>query len=487
MISISASSFPHLSTVDAATKPIVAVKIVPTGSAIRRSYHLAMLLDVSGSMDGERMTALCRTLKLLVDALRDDDILTLITYNSSASLKADCVKITSETRATLHTTIDGLRANGGTNMEAAIGALLALAADSTKPKIDAIFILTDGHINGGMSSSAGLIRLLQNQIYAGIPISTLGYGADHNCRLLRDMALRSRGTYTYADANEMLPAIIGDLMGGLEAEVGRQAKLTIPPGWTSLEIPAAESREFAIGTLIADKEQWIVLEGEAGVTSILPLECTWTNASGVSESVTCSVDGSIPALEVVEQRERCRVANTFATVTEDVESYRLEVAREKLTALSKELAVSFAKDTPFVIRLAAQVEEMLDSLKPVPPATPMVVGGLARSPAGVWGGGAGGMPSVAPMVSRLASGTAVLGNQRGIMSSGGETPSGGAGAPYPLAPSLFSSPTQRSATSRMTEAYTQVVPSAATADPTTPPAEHTFVPTPLPEHVPEPA
>jgi Mg-chelatase subunit ChlD len=486
MISISASSYPLLSTVDAATKPIVALRIMPSGSTVRRPYHLVMLLDVSGSMDGERMTALRRTLNLLVDALRDDDILTLITYNSSASIRADCVSISTESRTTLHTIIDGFRADGGTNMEAAIGALLALSGDATKPNIDAIFILTDGHINGGMTSSAGLIRLLQAQIYSGIPINTLGYGADHNCRLLRDMALRSRGTYTYADANEMLPAIIGDLMGGLEAEVGRQAKLIIPDGWTCLEIPAPETREFSIGTLIADKVQWIVLEGAAGTTSIPPLECTWTNTSGAMQSVTCSVDASIPVLEVVEQRERCRVANTFAAVTEDVEGYRLDIAREKLSTLSKDLATSFAKDTTFVIRLAAQVDDMIDSLKPVPPAhmPPMAPGGLGRSPAGFFEAA----PSVAPMVSRLASGTAVLGNQRGIMSSG---VSGGG-------PALFSSPSQRSATTRMTTAYSQSSPdptdtAAATAAPVPPtltstastvaapppPESNTFIPSPL--------
>lgn len=463
-VSISASVYPFFSVVAAAaapappTKPIVAVKITPapmSSSSKRRPFHLAMLLDVSGSMDGERIDALRRTLNLLVDALSDSDILTLITYNSAASVRADCVVIAPDTRTTLRTTVDSLIADGGTNMEAAIGALLVLAADPVKPNVDAVFILTDGHINGGMTSSAGLLRLLQNQMNKGVPINTLGYGADHNSRLLRDMALRSNGSYTFADAAEVLPAIIGDIMGGLEAEVGRQGKLSIPSGWQCLELQTVEAGVYNIGTLIAEKPQWVVLEGEAGTTSIPPLVFTWKDPAGAEKTETVELGSDISMLEIVEQRERCRVAACFAAVTEDVERYNLDDARTKLRELAAELAASPAKDTTFVIRLQAQVDDMLDSLNPVemPPAPH--VGGLARSPAG-WFGNVGPAPSLGPVASRLASNTTVLVNQRGFMSQTGTstvtpTVSGVAGAPPP--PALFSSPSQRSASNRLATAY----------------------------------
>jgi uncharacterized protein YegL len=480
-ISISASVYPFFSSVDPSTKPIVAVKIVPApmSSSKRRPFHLAMLLDVSGSMDGERIDALRRTLNLLVDGLCENDVLTLITYNNAASVRADCVVIAPDTRTTLHTTVDSLIADGGTNMEAAIGSLLALAADPAKPNVDAVFILTDGHINAGMTSSAGLLRLLQNQMNQGVPINTLGYGADHNSRLLRDMALRSNGSYTFADAAEVLPAIIGDIMGGLEAEVGRQGKLYVPDGWNCLELQTVDGGVYTVGTLIAEKPQWVVLEGEAGATSLPPLVFTWKDSAGGECSETIEVGMDIPMLEIVEQRERCRVAACFAAVTEDVERYNLDEARTKLRELAAELAASPAKDTTFVIRLQAQVDDMLDSLKPaeMPPVPP---GGLARSPAG-WFGPA---PSVAPVVSRLASNTTVLVNQRGIISRASAS-SGGAGAaaavahPPNYAPALFSSPSQRSASNRLATAYSS---QSAATEQAVPPTESTVT---IPEAVTE--
>lgn len=473
-VSLYASSFPLLSNVDSTTKPLVAVKINPTAPAAvntsRRPYHLALLLDVSGSMDGDRIQALRRTLHLLVDALCEADVLTLITYNSAASIRANCVAITPESRTTLHTTINNLIADGGTNMEAAIGALLVLAADPAKPNVDAVFILTDGHINAGMTSSAGLLRLLQIQMNQGVPINTLGYGADHNSRLLRDMAMRSHGTYTFADAGEVLPAIIGDIMGGLESEIGRQAKLTIPPGWTSLELQTLVNNEYCIGTLIADKPQWIVLEGEMGETHMPPLILTWMDGERNVVTVRATIDTSIPMLEVVEQRERCRVAAVFAAVTEDLEAYRYDEARAKLNALKLELDASPAKDTIFVIRLQAQVEDMIQSLRAE--VTSPAASTPTRRGAGVFWPvhEPGPAPSIAPVISRLASNTTVLVNQRGIMSSAGSTAvtstiTSVIDMPerHPiLHTALFSSPSQRSASNRMTFAYTQSASAAAT-------------------------
>jgi hypothetical protein len=155
-------------------------------------------------------------------------------------------------------------------------------------------------------------------------------------------------------------------------------------------------------------------------------------------------------------------------VTEDVENYRLDDARTKLAELAAELAASLAKDTPFVIRLQAQVDEMIDSLKPMemPPAPP--VGGLARSPA-AWFGAA---PSVAPVVSRLASNTTVLVNQRGIMSSGSSSGVPGPAPAHAYAPALFSSPSQRSASNRLATAYSSgssQVPAAAAGGVAPPP------------------
>lgn len=458
-----------------ADKAVMGVKIVPSASAAggsRRAFHLALLLDVSGSMDGERITALKRTLTLLIDAMKADDVLSIISYSTFAQVVARAVVINDSTRSTLRTSVDGLRAEGGTNLESALVALRELGAEADVPPVDAAFILTDGHINAGMQTASALTRLMTASVRPGTPVNTLGYGADHAAALLRDMAVRTRGSYTYADANEVLPAIIADIIAGLDTEIGRDGRLVIPAGWTCVELGAtADDTDYLVGTLIADKPHWIILEGPAGAT--LPdVVFNWHDGL-VAHSEAGTPDENIASADIHEQICRAHVAVGFAAVTELVEAGDVDGAKTKLNALGTELDASPAASRTFVIRLRAQIDEMLEMLRveasaplhgwPAGMLQPVPAGGLARMPGGaVWPGAGGwplgalpsGSPGLAPVLSRMASNTAALGVQRGFVSGGGAA----------LAPT-FSSPAQRSATHTLTQNYSQAMPAPPVAAP----------------------
>ena len=59
-------------------------------------------------------------------------------------------------------------------------------------------------------------------------------GQQHHA--LRDLALRSRGAYTFIDNDEILPVATGDLISGLREEAVRGAALTVPEGWACAEL-----------------------------------------------------------------------------------------------------------------------------------------------------------------------------------------------------------------------------------------------------------
>ena len=408
---------------------IVAVKILPSATTgARRPFHLTLLLDKSGSMEGLRINAVKRTLHLLADAMADDDVLSIISYSHTSTIDANGTVLSSATRPALHGIVDAMRTGGGTNLESAFLSILSIAET---PPIDAVFILTDGQVNEGIMGSAGLQRVLASIVRPGTPIHTLGFGADHNIRLLRDIAMRSRGSYTYADADEMLPAIIGNIMGGLASEVGRNAVLTIPEGWRCLELgSAAGDTQYVVGTLIAEKEQWVVLE--AGEATSPVLEFRWTVGTEVN-SIVHTIGDAIPGPVITEQMNRVRVASVFSQVTDILEAGDIARAREVLTELGNYLDASIAKARPFVIRLRAQVDEMLEAVQ-YPVRNPRLNGLDYEA----------GIP-LAPMMSRMASNTSALGAQRGFFTSGG---AGGVD-------DTFSSPSQSRAAHDLTMGFTQ--------------------------------
>jgi uncharacterized protein YegL len=423
---------------------ILAVHILPSAGATtaRRAFHLAMVLDVSGSMDGDRISSLKRTINLLVDRLADDDKVSIISYNHESTVCVNASRIADD-RAAIHSAVDGLTALGGTNMEAGMMALRTLSAEP-----DAVFILTDGQINSGIASSAGLMRILTSVVPTGTPVNTLGYGADHNVRLLRDMAVRSRGTYTYADVAEILPAIIGDITAGLASEIARGAHIAVPAGWKCLELCADESaHRFTIGTLIDQKSQWVVFERTGDAADPTDITVSYTGGS-----LTASVGSHHTSVDVAEQYARVRVANVFTGISDLLERHDMMEARNQLNTLAADLDASAAKDMPLVIRLRAQVDEMLESLA-TPPATPHFAGMLppilgagVRGPHGLsympsFGAGLLAPLPLAPTVSRLVSNAVSLGLQRGVVSTGSEVDT------------TFSSPMQRRVTANLTATY----------------------------------
>jgi Mg-chelatase subunit ChlD len=466
------------STLTAEERPVRAVKIVPSaGSSARRSFHLVLALDVSGSMEGPRITAVRTTLNLLLEGLTDGDTLSLVSYQSTAEIVARAVTIGSSSRLSLQTIVENLRADGGTNLESAFVKIRELTADPTIPTVDAVFVLTDGIVNQGLTSSVGLTRLLTASVPSGTPVFTLGFGADVNSRMLRDIALRTRGSYTYADAAELIPATIADIISGLATEVGRGARLVLPAGWRCLEITAeAGATEFNVGALVSDKEQWIVLEGPSGPCDPVPvLTFVWRSADGVEHTETCVSYTDFDALIVAEQYCRCRVATVQTQVQELLEARQIDEARVALRALGDELDASVARERTFVITLRAQVDEMVEAL-----ATPVFMPGLARAGAGaIWGAGA---PSLAPILSRMASNTSALGAQRGMMSHINSieppaTPAGGAGARATRSgvTHMFCSPSQSEAVTTSRARYSQM-----TTLPTEPEDPSHSLPTPPP-------
>lgn len=422
------ASLLNVASIDGHEKSVLAIKILPDAidMSSRSAKHLALLLDVSGSMEGERITAVKRTIHLLIDALPIGDKLTIISYASESSITVETVL--GDDRSDIHRSIDNLHADGGTNLE---NAVLILKDLMTRGPVDSAFILTDGHINEGLSSSVGLLRILGSGGRLP-PLNTLGFGTDYNIRTLKKLSIATRGSHTFADVAELLPVIIGDIVGGLASEVARIGNVRIPPGWRCLEIGCEDSDEtYNVGSILAEKEQWVLLAGPRNnAPSTIEFSCE--NEHGNSMSWTIRVDSSIPEVEICEQLDRTRVTSVFGHVTELLETRRIDQAKLALDALSLYLQQSMAKDRPFAIRLQAQVDEMREE--------------ISRPHYNV---------GVAP---RMASNQVALGVQRGIVSRiQSAQPQNDEVQPRAITGvyDTFSSPIQRLASSTMSQNYSR--------------------------------
>lgn len=388
-------------------RAVCAVRLYAPGPVERRPFHLAFLLDVSGSMDGDRIRAVKQTLHDVLDLLTPTDRLSLITYASDATMVlnsspiADCID-------SIRAAVGELRAEGGTNLEA---GFLHLGRLVVPP--DALVILTDGHCNMGARHPARLLQILYGVLSPTLPIHTIGYGADHNQRLLADLATTSHGSYGFAEEDALIPTILGDIVGSLATRVVQNVRVDCSgDGWST--------SHKAVGDMIADRAHWVVFE-TTGAAEVPVLEVSWVTMAGATERARIAVGSEISAVEIAEQRDRVRVAEELERVVEDIMRGAYTSAKDRLYVLHTYLATSLAVGRPLHAQLVAQVVQYRADMENDTTALDEMT---------------------APLLSRMLSRQTTLTIQRGVSSTD-------------PAENVFSSPTQRRVARGLLDTFTQ--------------------------------
>jgi hypothetical protein len=292
--------------------------------------------------------------------------------------------------------------------------------------MDAVVLLTDGDVTAGsVTTTAGLMALNKSSFPRKIPIHTIGYGEGYNRALLTAIAKVTRSLHMYADAAEALPAVAGDILAGVQSEVGTEATLLLPSSYRCLE--GNEEGEYAIGTLIADKEQWILLrKTDASETTPLILRYKASDGEDITHAIPLGTD--LRRVDMAAQRDRILSTQAMMRVYDEIEARRNDEALAICREFLKTLEASEATDESLVVCLKAQFAELVEQLNPATRGP-----GIVPPP-----------PFAAGLLSRLASNTVALTTQRGFVS---RMASGGTDT------HAFSSPTQQVAQRSMTQSY----------------------------------
>ncbi len=336
---------------------IVGLQILPPPLTERQSFHLALLLDTSTSMAGARLHSVKQTLHSVISHMQPTDALTLIEYNSATTIL--CKSLSDKEQLTEIT--NSLKARAATNLEKAILQF----PDDIQP--DCICILTDGDNTEGLSGTQELQFLAKRKLPSGVPMCCLGYGDDHNEDLLQSLAVQTRGSYTFMHNDEMVPVGVGTVLGSLETEVAKAATLSLKEGVKCLETMPSDSNSFLIGSLFAEKPQWILLDVQNRSD---PLWVQW-NSRKTGEVCSFSVPIQIPEDEnenadVKEQYMRIQCLNFMndtKTILKKFQVTRYSDQIQKGKNLQTEMENSSISDRPLLIRMQAQISELVKRLE----------------------------------------------------------------------------------------------------------------------------
>ena len=197
----------------------------------RPAVNLAIVLDKSGSMQGEKIK---RAREAAIDAislLQADDIVSIITYDSTVNVLVPATKLTD--KADVIAKINSIRPSGNTALFAGVSKGAAeVRKFLDRERVNRVILLSDGLANVGPSSPGELGNLGKSLVKDNITVSTLGLGLGYNEDLMVQLANTSGGNHLFIeDAAELADIFrkeFDDVLSVVAQEIDVQ--VTLPEG-----------------------------------------------------------------------------------------------------------------------------------------------------------------------------------------------------------------------------------------------------------------
>lgn len=162
--------------------------------AERAPLAIALVLDSSGSMQGDPIAHVLRSAEIVGDLLGERDRLAVVTFDDQPAIRAGLMAMDKTGRDQLRAALRDVHAGGSTNMHGGIATAAAVLAQAPQGLRRVMVVLSDGQPNVGLSSATDLAAFVRS---LGVAVSTLGFGLHHDENVLDAIATAGSGRYAY--------------------------------------------------------------------------------------------------------------------------------------------------------------------------------------------------------------------------------------------------------------------------------------------------
>ena len=184
-------------------------------AAMRRD--VVAVIDVSGSMSGEKIQQARTALIQLLGTLREGDRFRLVAFSGGVRRYADgWTDVTASTRQAAEGWIRSLEAEGGTNIAGALAE--AFAQPPAEQALGVVVFLTDGQASTGETDPERIADRAE-QGRGRFRVFSFGIGDDVNTFLLDRLTERARGTTEYIRPGENIERAVGALSAKVASPV----------------------------------------------------------------------------------------------------------------------------------------------------------------------------------------------------------------------------------------------------------------------------
>ncbi|MBS1197285.1 MAG: hypothetical protein H6R18_1070 [Proteobacteria bacterium] len=207
------------------------LKVSLTGFAMpstaqRSPLNVAIVIDRSGSMSGERIEQARNAAVLAVESLNKDDIVSVVAYDTTVEVVSPAARAAN--KDAIIEAIRSIRSTGTTALFAGVSkGAQEVRKHLSRNTVNRVILLSDGKANVGPSSPYELGELGASLGREGISVTTIGLGLGYNEDLMTQLAGFSDGNHAFVANAQDLARIFKLEFGDASAIVAQDVDLVI--------------------------------------------------------------------------------------------------------------------------------------------------------------------------------------------------------------------------------------------------------------------
>lgn len=339
----------------------------------RTPVNVALVIDKSGSMQGEKIEQAKDAALAALNRLASRDVIAVVAFNHTIEriVPGGPYENVPEMRRRIET----LRADGQTAIYAAVTQGAAeLREFMGEGRFNRVILLSDGQANVGPSQPRDLEQLGRELGGKGISVTTLGLGLGYNEDLMLRLASASDGNHAFVEHPDQLVEIFNREFGDILSVVAQDVEIIIecPEGVKPLRSLGREATiegqrvRLALSQIYGEQDKYAVLEldvsDKAAAAASARLASVKVRYFDPRSKRAVTIDGEASVSFSASKDEVARSVNpdVLAAVTTQIATERNEAAVALRDAGKVEEARKLLESN------AAYIREQAEAIGPAP-------------------------------------------------------------------------------------------------------------------------
>ena len=202
------------------------------------NVDLLCVIDISGSMKGQKLNQIKLSLKSIISFMTPKDRLCIILFKDNANIYLNLDFMTEETKKIYLEKIEKIKARGGTNILSGLTKALEILKEDKKNennnepmeemRVKTVMLLSDGYDNDyGTEEIVDEVKKITKGQNLAFTLHTFGYGEDYDSKLMSKLAIIRDGSFFAVENIDKIQEYFVNALGGCMSIIYNQIKLKI--------------------------------------------------------------------------------------------------------------------------------------------------------------------------------------------------------------------------------------------------------------------